>query len=521
LGCRGGASAPPKFKFPPRKSIQLKTIQGEKIGTFSFDKKIFQAILFNETLEKSLMRNEIFLKKFKQTIARYDLLEKGDKVLVAVSGGPDSVALLYALLEIKGEFDLDICVAHLNHKLRGRESDEDQKFVKKLAHKLNLKFFSKSVDVKKEAKKRKLSLEECARLVRYQYLENLADKIQADKIAVGHQADDQAETFLMRLLRGAGGLGLSGIPPKRGKIIRPLMEIKREEIEKFLKEKGVLYRTDSSNLLPNYFRNKIRLSLLPLIKKKFNPKIVEVLNRASNIISSQQQYIEKSCEEILGFVCKSKSKNKIVLDLNRFVNYDICLKREMIRRCVKELNGDSTDISFDSVERALDLVKKEKSGKRVRLTVNIWAEASGKNLAIYKQRKRQYDYPITLPGIKNLRSLGMKIRSEVVSRSSLPKKIKSNGEEVAFLDWEKLKGPFNLRSRRPKDKFRPLGMQGTKSIADFLIDIKVPRYERDEVMLLTAQGKIAWVVGYRISDEFKVTDKTKKVLKMELIQKQE
>ena len=478
------------------------------------------------------MKNDVFIKKFKQTIARYDLLEvppaaglrKGDKVLVAVSGGPDSVALLYALLEIKEEFDLDLCVAHLNHKLRGRESDEDQKFVKNLASKLNLKFFSKSIDVKKEAKKRKLSLEEGARLVRYRYLENLADRIKANKIAMGHQADDQAETFLMRLVRGAGGTGLSGIPPKRGKIIRPLIEIKREEIEKFLKEKGRSYRTDSSNLLPNYFRNKIRLLLLPQIKKKFNPKIVDVLNRASNIISFQQQYVEKNCEEILRFVCKSKKmvrprspqKDKIVLDLKKFIEYDMCLKREMIRLCVKELIGDQAELSFDSIERTLNLIQKQKSGRRVRLTGSIWAEVSGENLAIYTKKEKQCNYPISFPGQRNLRDLGMRIKSEIVSRSSLPQKIKSKGEEVAFLDWEKLKGPFRLRSRRPKDKFKPLGMQGTKSIADFLIDMKVPRYERDEVMLLTTQGKIAWILGYRISDEFKVTDKTKKVLRIEV-----
>jgi tRNA(Ile)-lysidine synthase len=492
------------------------------------------------------MKNEIFIKKFKKTIAHYDLLQKGDRVLVAVSGGPDSVALLYALLETKDEFNLDLCVAHLNHKLRGKESDEDEKFVKNLAQKLDLKFFSKSIDVKKEAKKMKLSLEEVARLARYQYLENLADKIKADKIAIGHQADDQAETFLMRLLRGAGGLGLSGIPPKRGKIIRPLIEIKREEIEKSLKEKGQSYRIDSSNLLPNYFRNKIRLSLLPQIKKNFSPRIVDILTRTSDIISLQQRYIEKKCEEILRFICKTKKmvrlpsarlpstslrdgeqsrtvrtsrspqKDKIVLDLKKFINYDISLKREMIRLCVKELNEDLQDLSFDSIERTLDLIQKEKSGRKVKLTKNTWAEVSGENLAIYIEKKKQHAYSISLPGEKYLRNLGMRIRSEIFSRSSLPERIKSRGEEVAFLDWEKLKEPFSLRSRRPKDKFKPLGMQGTKSIADFLIDMKVPRYERDEVMLLTTRGKIAWIVGHRISDEFKVTDKTKKVLKMEV-----
>ena len=478
------------------------------------------------------MKNDFFLKKFKQTIARYDLLEipptaglgKGDKVLVAVSGGQDSVALLYALLGIKDEFDLDLCVAHLNHKLRGKESDADQKFVKNLASELNLKFFTKSVDVKKEAKKKKLSLEEAARLVRYRYLEDLAERIKADRIAMGHQADDQAETFLMRLLRGAGGAGLSGISPKRGKIVRPLIDIKKEEIERFLKQKGQSYRTDSSNLLPNYFRNRVRLSLLPEIKRKFNPKIVDVLNRASNIISLQQQYVEKKSEEILRIVCKSKKKDKIVLDLKRFIGYNICLKREMIRLCVKELVGDrfaslaasSTELSFDTIERTLGLIQKQKSGRKVKLIGNTWAEVSGENLAIYIEKRKQHNYAISLPGTKDLRGLGIRIKSKIVSRPSLPQKIKSKGEQVAFLDWEKLKEPFRLRNRRPKDKFKPLGMQGTKSVADFLIDMKVPRYERDEVMLLAAGGKIAWILGYRISDEFKVTDKTKKVLRIEV-----
>jgi tRNA(Ile)-lysidine synthase len=463
------------------------------------------------------MQNDVFLKKVRQTIAHYDLLQKGDKVLVAVSGGPDSVALLYALLEIKEEFDLRLFVAHLNHKLRGSESDQDQKFVKDLASKLNLRFFSKSVDVKREARKKRLSLEEAARSVRYQYLENSADRIKADRIAIGHHADDQAETFLMRLLRGAGGAGLSGIPPKRGRIIRPLIDVRREEIEKFLKERKVPFRTDSSNLLPNYFRNKIRLLLLPQIRKEFNPRIVEVLNRAASILSLQQQYVEKKCEEILGLVCKSKRQDKIVLDLKRFIDYDICLKREMVRLCVKELNQDFTELSFESIERTLSLTQKQKSGRKVRLTRNIWAEVSGKDLAIYSGENKQHNYPVSFPGERHFRTLGIRMKSEIVSRSAMPKRIRSKGESVAFLDWGELEAPFRLRNRRPKDKFKPLGMEGTKSVADFLTDMKVHRYERDEVMLLTTKGRIAWILGYRIGDEFKVTDKTKKVLKIEVI----
>jgi tRNA(Ile)-lysidine synthase len=333
---------------------------------------------------------------------------------------------------------------------------------------------------------------------------------------VGHQADDQAETFLMRLLRGAGGSGLSGIPPKRGRIIRPLIDVRREEIEKFLKGKKAPSRTDSSNLSPDYFRNKIRLLLLPQIRKEFNPRIVEVLNRAANIISLQQQYVEKKCEEVLRRICKSRSKEKIVLDLKRFNHYHTCLKREMIRLCVKELEQNFTELPFESIERTLSLTQEQKSGRKVRLTRNIWAEVSAKHLAVYSAKERKYNYPISLPGEKKFRGLGMSIKSEIVSRSSLPKRIKSKSESVAFLDWEELKAPFRLRSRRPKDKFKPLGMEGAKSIADFLIDMKVPRHERDEVMLLTTKGRIAWILGYRIGDEFKVTDKTKKVLKIEV-----
>jgi tRNA(Ile)-lysidine synthase len=461
------------------------------------------------------MKENKFIDRLSETIRRFDLLKKEDRVLVAISGGPDSVALLYGLLALQPEFDLKLYVAHLNHKLRGAESDEDEKFVKELARHLKLKFFSKRIDVKKEAKKRKLSIEETAREIRYDYLEKLADQIKADKIATGHQADDQAETFLMRLLRGAGGTGLSGIPVKRGKIIRPLIQIKREEIEEFLKAYKITHRLDSSNELPDYFRNKIRLSLLPEIKRKFNPKIVNVLNRTAEILSCQQEYIEKTCEQIIQDAGISR-KNKIILDLKGFASYDICLQREMIRLCVKWLKGDLNQITYESVERVLDLLQKKKSGRKVRLAYKIWMEVSEKKLVCYKEKEtKEFDYPLTLPGEAKHRDWGIKIKAEIVKGKLTSQTINTQDRNIAYLDWGKLQKPFRIRTRWKADRFRPLGMKGTKSLADFFIDAKVPHHLRDEVSILTSKGKIVWVVGYRISDEFKVTDETKKVLKVE------
>lgn len=460
------------------------------------------------------MKNNEFIEKLKETIYRFGLLQKGERVLVALSGGPDSVALLYGLLAIKREYNLKLFVAHLNHKLRGAESDEDERFAKKLASRLKLKFFSKRIDVKREAKKSKMSTEEAAREVRYQYLESVAKKIKADKIALGHQTDDQAETFLMRLLRGAGAAGLSGIPPKRGKIIRPLIQIRREEIEKFLEANKIPSRLDSSNLQTDYFRNKIRLSLLPKIKKEFNPRIVESLNRTADIISLQQEYIRKKCELILSGIV-TKRKGKLIVDTAEFSGYDACLQREMIRLWVKELKGDLNQLTFESVDRALKLVNQKRSGKKVKLVDRIWLEHNGKELVFCREGKKQYDYSLTLPGDVDLRQWGIRISARVLKRKPAQKELVHPNHNLVYLDWKKLKSPFRLRTRRRGDKFKPLGMKGTKSLADFLIDAKVPGHQRGQVAILTSKDTIAWVVGYRMSDDFKVTRNTRSVLKIE------
>jgi tRNA(Ile)-lysidine synthase len=238
------------------------------------------------------------LRKFEETLSKWDMLKKGERVIVACSGGPDSVALLYLLNQIRKKYGLQLSVAHINHKLRGKESDEDERFVKRLAKKTGLNYYSKSFDVKKMAREEKLSIEECARKVRGAFLNRLANRIKADKIALGHNADDQAETVLMRLIRGAGGLGLSGISPVSGKIIRPFLETTREIIEQFLRENNYHFRIDSSNLRKDYLRNRVRLELLPHLKENYNPQIVKVLNRTALILSAQENYLTRETSKV-------------------------------------------------------------------------------------------------------------------------------------------------------------------------------------------------------------------------------
>ena len=486
-------------------------------GCFLFDKQGLRPyFLLAQGFTRECMKNVDFIDKVKGTIRRFGLLTKGQTVLVALSGGPDSVALLHALVALESEFRLKLFAAHLNHKLRGKESDQDEKFAGDLASGLKVRFFSKRVDVKKEAKRKKLSIEEAAREVRYRYLEKLANQVKADRIAVGHQADDQAETFLMRLIRGAGSAGLSGIPPRRGKIIRPLIQIRRAEIEDFLKANRFPSRLDSSNYLSDYLRNRIRLSLLPKLEREFNPKIVETLNRTADILSIQQRYIQDTSERLLDCLGET-GKGVVTFDSRSLAHLDGCLQREMVRLCVKTLKGDVKQLSFEPVDRALELVRLRKSGRRVQLVDTIWAEQSGVTFAVYRRERIRYSYPLELPGEVNLRDRGVKIKAEILKTESLSEDLISRNPNVALLDWGKLKEPYCLRNRRRGDKFTPLGMKGTKSLADFLIDAKVPRYLRDEVPVLTAGGKIIWVVGHRISERHKVTGKTRKVLRLRAV----
>jgi tRNA(Ile)-lysidine synthase len=317
----------------------------------------------------------------------------------------------------------------------------------------------------------------------------------------------------MRLIRGAGGLGLSGIPPVSGKIIRPLLEIRREVIEQFLERNNVGFRIDSSNLRKDYFRNRIRLELIPLLKKSYNPKIVEVLNRTASILSAQEKYLKEETSKVLHRIVIRGDK-KISLDLDKLFSYDIYFRRELVRLAIDQMGGGVFKANFEIVERILDLAQKKKTGRRIFLNKSLLAEISSNYLNIYKVEKKKKGLQVIFPGIKKSKKFGISLDSEIIKKKDLKEKPFTDNQMVAFLDWGKLKLPFILRNPEPGDKFKPLGMKGTKSLIDFLTDLKVPRYEKERALVLTSKGKIVWVLGHRIADEFKITKDTKKILKI-------
>lgn len=450
--------------------------------------------------------------KVEATIGKHRLLKSGDRILVSVSGGPDSVALLSLLIELRDNFKWNLEVAHIDHKLRGKESDKDLEFVKRLAAKYGLEFHSNSFNTKKFAREHKLSLEDAARQIRYAFLEKTAQKIKADKIALGHTQNDQAETVLMRLFRGAGTLGLSGIPIKRGKLVRPLLEISREEVLKYLKQKKLFYRIDKSNLTPQFLRNKIRHKLLPWLKNEINPEIISTLSRTATILSEIEQYLDKETKKIFEKLTQT-GKNKILINRQKFSNLENIFRKNLVRYSWTKLTAETYPLEFKQVERVLDLVETGQVGKRVNLKNGYWAELNSKHLVIFKKQPNKYKSSIKFPGEFKLN--GHNLKAQIIERKQLPDKVRTKSENAAYLDLGKLKSPLHLRGFLPGDKFKPLGMKGNQKLSDFFVNSKIPRYKREEILLLTSKKKIAWIVGQRISDEFKITNKTKRVLALQ------
>ena len=475
------------------------------------------------------------IKKVEKTVSDYGMLEENDSVLVGVSGGADSISLVHILSEIAPLFSLKLGVAHLNHSLRGNESDNDARFVVSVSDKLCLPCFIEKTDVIKYKTENGLSIEEAGRRVRYAFFEKIAQKEGFNKIALGHTSDDNAELILMYLIRGSGPLGISGIPPVRGVfktnllIIRPLIKTARFDIIKYISAKSLPYVVDKSNKDMKYLRNRIRHNLIPELEENYNPKIVETINRLALIMRSENEWMENELKSTLNKNTLFMGNNRIVLSASGIKALHPAAKRRITRSAIEMVNGTLRRISYLHIELAADQLASDSDSWSLDLPDRIRITRTGKELVVSKEEKTLrnlpskrsdnnkvfFEYIINKPGIIVAENEGFKISFSEIENMNLSE-ICHADRGTAFFDMDKINFPVILRNYLQGERFTPLGMKGSQKIAKYLINNKVPRENRIKSPVVVSNGKIIWLAGFVIDDSVRVTSGTRKILKAEL-----
>ena len=447
-----------------------------------------------------------------KTINKHSMLKGGETVLVGLSGGPDSVCLLTVLHRIKDDFHLTIRAVYVDHNLRPGETPSEIAFCRDICGKMNVDFRVKSVDVKGYVKTYKLNKQEAARELRYKAFYEAAQETSADKIALAHNADDQAETVFMRLVRGTGPSGLTGIPAKRGALIRPLIEIERGEIEDFLESEHIRSIIDSSNLQTDYFRNRFRLMIMPELKK-MNPGLIQSVNRTVSILQEEERYLGIIVTKTLMKMISRKTEKRIELFLSPMEAMDIVILRRVLRRAVNETEG-LKGIGFIHIDDIIRLIKDGKSGDRLYLPKGIRAIKDYSLVVITSEAPRQIaSYELQVPGEVAIVGAGVVIKAFYEEEAG----DFGDGKTTVVLDAADMHVPLKIRPRKPGDWFYPYGFGKRKKLQDFFVDEKVARDERDSIPLVLSGDDIVWVAGYRADNRFRVSGNTKKFLRLVIV----
>ncbi len=427
--------------------------------------------------------------------------EEGESVLIGLSGGADSVALTDLLLRLSETMGLCLTACHINHQLRDTESDEDCLFCEDLCDRLEIPFIQADINVAAIAKKRKMGLEEAGRVIRYNVFSQIAAEDEIDRIALGHHADDQVETILFRLFRGTGPAGLAGVPRQRGKIIRPLLSFSKEEILKYLKKRHLKFREDSSNLDTRFSRNAIREDILPEIEKHF-PTARQAILRLRNIQTEESEYLGFETRRLYESLVSITPGGSCIIDLARFNQQSRWAKRRILRWTLDEMTGVPSGVSLETIDRVLEIAVAETGGAS--LQQGFRAKVERGDMFIFtnidvkiKRRTFEIDSSLELPEVNSfLHSRVIPIKDAILTRQ--------NRGLTVHLNRQALKGKLHVRSARNGDRFNPLGMSGTKTVGDFLTDLKIPTPLRSEIPVLCDTNGIIWVIGYQIDNRVRI-----------------
>lgn len=460
------------------------------------------------------MKTNDLARTVKDTISKHTMFASGDVVLVAVSGGPDSVAMLSVLAEAASEFEISLHVFHLNHMLR-ETATEDAHFVEELAARMNLPATIEAFDVAAYCEEQKCGVETGAREVRYRLMDEVADRIGATKIATGHTLDDQVETSLMRLVRGAGATGLRGIPAVRGRYVRPLIGATRAQVVEWCENHGLSYRLDETNAVSDQLRNLVRLQILPVLEKA-NPNIRETILRAMELLTEDDEFLSELAADTLRQLERQSATGRIRMDLDAFTALPAALSNRVIRATVDKLGGDASDLTKDQ----LDEVRRQLDGNtpvEVHLTggLRLWTEYGDIIVARESAEPPDVERTLAIPGTTEVPELGIAITARFVDRNDLADT--PSGDGSAAVDAAAVADRLTVTGPRSGDRFRPFGMAGTKKLSDLFVDGKVPKRDRGKVPVVRSGEAIVWVVGHRIDDRFRIDERTERVLILEVV----
>lgn len=465
------------------------------------------------------MQDNLVLQQVRKDIHDHGLIRPGSHVVAGLSGGADSVCLLYVLKQLSPEFELAITAVHVNHMLRGAESDADEAFVVDLCRKWDIPIRVFHADIAEISRTSGISEEEAGRETRYGYFYQVLRETSADAIAVGHHYEDNAETVMLNILRGCGLEGLTGMDYKSGPVIRPLLGLRRSQIEDFLKREGIPWRTDSSNSSCKYVRNRVRNLLFPAIREYFECDPVPLLNRMSALARRDEAYLAELARKT--FLDMNRPLNPgLSLDAKALCRLDAAISSRVVRMAWEQATGSLKGLESIHVDDVLRLCRQSMTGKRLCLPGGWSASLSYGRLILAPAReaqKTQWSYPVNVPGTVHVKETNGMLKAMVLTREQFVKefgdrpKIKETSNIQVF-DYLKINCGINIRNRRDGDRIRPFKSPGEKKLKKFFIDQKIPVEKRDNIPLVAAGSRILWVIGMRTSDECRPDERTQSYL---------